>query len=289
MKKLSLSLATALQRLGEEKTLKGSSISDKRLIDALEENGIVRIQIINKRSRVIWLSDEKRLQTYLKEYYEINDLRAYIEIGQRGACSRSENAQASTNSKVYKTQVQSGLYIASCEELEISIDAQKTRLHTPSKSALFVHKSACLEIAEDILVVGVENFENLTMIQAQNALFDAKRKKVFIYRNAGMLDFVAQCRNDYLHFGDFDLAGVHIYLNEVVPRLPHERHRFFIPENIALLLRKGSSRDYFVHNRKYPGLCSKEVYLQTFIDLLHQTKRSLHQEFLIGRKEEARL
>ncbi|MBE0497722.1 MAG: hypothetical protein IBX43_00600 [Campylobacterales bacterium] len=286
MKKLSLSLAAALQRLAKEKRLKGSVISDKNLLDALEENGVVRVQITGKRSRVIWLSDERRLGTFLKEYYAINDLDLYINAAQKDERSRSENAQASSDSKVHKTQVQSGLYIASFEALDISIDAQKTRLQTPSKSALFVHKSAALEIAEDILLVGVENFENLTMIQAQKTLFDAKRKKLFIYRNAGMLDFVAQCRNDYLHFGDFDLAGVHIYLNEVVPRLSHERHRFFIPEGIAGLLKQGSSRDYFMHSRKYPGLNSEEPYLQSFIDLLHQAKRSLHQEFLIGLNEE---
>lgn len=287
MKKLSLSLAMALQRLAEEKTLKGSAISDKALLDALEEDGIVRVQITGRRSRVVWLSDEKRLGTFLKEYCAINDLGLYIKAAQKDERSRSENAQASSDSKVHRTQVQSGLYIASYQELEIRIEDEETRFFTPPKSTLFVHRSAALEIGDDVLIIGVENFENLTRIGEQRALFEEKRKKLFIYRNAAMLDFVAQNGNDYLHFGDFDLAGVHIYLNEIVPRLSHERHRFFIPENIASLLGQGSSKDYFMHSRKYPALRSKEPYLQAFIDLLHVSKRSLHQEFLIGCKEEA--
>ena len=147
--------------------------------------------------------------------------------------------------------------------------------------SLFIHKDAKIKLPKDITIVGVENFENLQNIQKQKYLFEAGQKKLFVYRNKYSRELLSQSFNEYLHFGDFDLAGINIFLNEVVPRLPHERHKFFIPTNIEDLLEKGSAGDYFLHHKKYPNLKTKMKYLQDLIDLIHKKKRSLHQEFLI--------
>lgn len=273
--------AKKLVKLVEEKSLNGSEFKHQGLLQELEEFGVVQVRVKGQRSKIHLLSKEK-LDILLYQRYNISDLDTYINVIDNKQRTRAEITHASGDSKDLKTEVQSGLYIASYEPIDIKINGQKTVLFTMDMSSFFVHKNASLGFGEDILIVGVENFENVTYIQKQKKLFDDGRQKMFVWRNEYARSFFSECKNDYLHFGDFDLAGVNIYLKEIIPRLPHDRCKFFIPRNMEKLLKSGNSEDYFKHVKRYPNLKSDKKYLQEFIDLLHKEKRSLHQEFLIG-------
>ena len=273
--------AKKLVKLVEEKSLNGSEFKHQELLQELEEFGVVQVRVRGQRSKIHLLSKEK-LDILLSRRYNTSDLNDYINVIDNKQRTRAEITHVSGDSKDLKTEVQSGLYIASYEPVDIKINGQKTVLLTTDMSSFFVHKNANLEFSKDVLVVGVENFENITYIQKQKNLFDDGRQKIFMWRNENARSFFGECKNDYLHFGDFDLAGVNIYLKEIVPRLPHGRCEFFIPLNMEKLLKSGNSEDYFKHARRYPNLKSDKKYLQEFIDLLHKEKRSLHQEFLIG-------
>ena len=277
---LSLSLAKKIFKLVQEKSISNSAFKNSEKLKELIDFGIVHLQVRGQKTKII-LSSKEKLDVYLQKIYGINNLEAYIDEGLNPKRSRASIAQVSADTKSFKTYVQAGLYLASFENIEIAVNDVKTSIYTPNMSSLFLHKNSKLRIAEDILVVGVENFENLTSITKQRRFFNDSRKMIFMYRNKYAREFLSKSFNDYLHFGDFDLAGINIYLNDIVPRLPHERCTFFIPENISELLKYGNSKDYFTHLKKYPNLKSKSKYLQDFIDLLHKHKRSLHQEYLI--------
>jgi len=277
--KLSLSLAKKLLKLVEDKRINSSEFKNQKKLQELLDDGIVYLQVKGQNTKII-LESEYRLDIYLKQY-GITNLEDYIYQGLNPSRSRASISQVSNDTKSFKTQVQAGLYLASYEPIEISVNDEKMILYTPHMSSLFLHKDARLDLEDDIVVVGVENFENLTSIIKQKDFFNDARKKVFMFRNKQALDFLSQSFNTYLHFGDFDLAGVNIFLNEMVPRLIHERYDFFLPENISELLDHGNSEDYFLQMKKYPNLKTKVKYLQDFIDLLHGKKRSLHQEYLI--------
>jgi len=278
--KLSLSLAKKLSKLREEKSINSSEFRNSDKLRELIEFGIVYLQVKGQKTKII-LSSQEKLDGYLQKLYGIQSLEAYITQALNPNRTRSALSQVSNDTKVFKTEVQAGLYLTSYEPIDICVNEETMSLYTPDTTSLFLHKNAKLKLADDVLIVGVENFENLTSISKQKSLFMDSRKKIFIYRNKYLREFLSKSFNDYLHYGDFDLAGVNIYINEIIPRLPHERHRYFIPENISELLDKGSSKDYFTHLNRYPKLRSKIRYIQEFIDLLHEKKRSLHQEFLI--------
>jgi len=278
--KLSLSLAKKLYKLSQEKSINNSEFKNASKLQEFVEFGIVELRIKGQKTKIALISQEK-LDTYLKHHWGINDLQAYINEGENPNRTRSSIAQESNNTKNFSTQVQAGIYIASYEPIELLIDDEKLLLQTPNMTSMFIHKHAKIKMAKDIVLVGVENFENLQSISKQKHLFEDAKKKLFIYRNKYSRELLSKSFNDYIHYGDFDLAGIHIFLTEVVPRLPHERHKFFIPENIEALLEKGNAQDYFTHNEKYPNLKTKSKYLQDLIDLIHKKKRSLHQEFLI--------
>ena len=53
-----------------------------------------------------------------------------------------------------------------------------------------------------------------------------------------MLEWISNLENEYIHFGDYDLAGVNIYLNKVLPRLSSKKYSMFIPNNIEQLIEK---------------------------------------------------
>ncbi|MDF1881508.1 hypothetical protein JHD50_09375 [Sulfurimonas sp. MAG313] len=276
-----LAYAKKLLELVDKKTLNGSAFKNKKLLNELKDFGIVHIVYKGQRSKINLLCESK-LNILLEENYDIGSLQSYIQVSENKNRTRADISEVSGGSKSLSTQVQAGLYLAAYEGINIKIDGQKTVLYTTDKSSFFVHDNAQLEFSDDILIVGVENFENITYIQKQKKLFNDGRKKIFVWRNKYARKFIENCVNEYLHYGDFDLAGINIFLNEIVPRLRHEKYKFFIPENIKDLLTHGNSNDYFMHNHKYPNLRAKERYLQDFIDLIHKKKRSLHQEYLIN-------
>jgi len=284
--KISLSLAKKIAKLVEEKSINNSEFKNSKTLKELIEYGIVHLQVKGQKTKILLLSLSK-LELYLFKIYGIKSLEDFLNEAENPLKSRARISQVSSDTKMLKTDVQAGMYLASYETVDIEINAEIYSLYTPNMSTFFLHKNAKLKLSKDILVVGVENFENVSSIALQAYLFNDSRKKVFIYRNKYFREFLSRSFNDYLHFGDFDLAGLNIYLNEVVPRLTHERHKFFIPDNISELLDSGNAEDYFLHLKKFPNLSSKSKYLEDFISLLHEKKRSLHQEFLIKHKEKS--
>lgn len=272
--------AKKLVKLVEEKSLNGSEFKNQRLLQELEEFGVVSVSVKRHKTK-IYLQSKDKLDILLANQYDIPDLNKYIDVIENKNRTRGEVVSVTGDSKNLKTEVQSGLYIASYEKIKIKVNSQDMMLFTTDMSSFFVHKNAKLEFSKDVLVVGVENFENILYIQKQKKLFDDGRQKIFVWRNEHARKFLSECVNDYLHFGDLDLAGINIYINEIIPRIPHNRYEFYIPQKVLELLKRGNSEDYFTHLKKYPNLKSDEKYLQDFIDLLHRVKRSLHQEFLI--------
>lgn len=57
--------------------------------------------------------------------------------------------------------------------------------------------------------------------------------------------------NQYVHFGDFDLAGIHIFLTEFQKHLG-TRASFLIPQDIELRIKHGSAERY---NDQYQKFC----------------------------------
>ncbi|GHT75088.1 hypothetical protein AGMMS50262_09440 [Bacteroidia bacterium] len=87
--------------------------------------------------------------------------------------------------------------------------------------------------------------------------------------------------NKYLHFGDFDFAGIGIYLNEYKKHLGNKAS-FFIPENIEQILEIYGNKELY-NNQKinFNEENLTEENLKQLIPLIHKYKKGLEQEIFI--------
>ena len=87
--------------------------------------------------------------------------------------------------------------------------------------------------------------------------------------------------NHYLHFGDFDIAGIGIYINEFKKYLK-TKASFFIPENIEDMIAKfGNKSRYNLQKINFDITTINEPKVETLLQLIHQNKKGLDQEIFI--------
>ena len=152
-------------------------------------------------------------------------------------------------------------------------------------------------IPADVLVVGVENMENFRKVSLQRHLFEGYGAPIlFVSRYPQSGDLVAWLKsipNRYLHFGDFDLAGISIFLTEF--RIPIDgtpdsggRTEFFIPDGIENLLAKGSPERYQDQIERFQtqverllSLAPHDTQLHRLVSLIHTHRRGYDQEGLL--------
>ena len=106
-------------------------------------------------------------------------------------------------------------------QMDAMLNGKAFRLQPMEGSSVFINQPDHFEISEDVIVGGMENAENFMQIRLQRWLFDALfpgKQLLFVCRypqeNLEKLrSWLLRIPNRYVHFGDFDLAGGHIYLS----------------------------------------------------------------------------
>ncbi len=138
-------------------------------------------------------------------------------------------------------------------------------------------------IPHDVIVVGIENMENFRMIRQQQALFErtiGSDRLLFVSRypqSTDLRSWLLSIPNRYIHFGDFDLAGIHIFLTEFHACLG-ERSSFFIPTDIEQRLANGSIERYNDQYHKFKNITTNIPALQNLIDTINNYHRCYDQE-----------
>ena len=138
-------------------------------------------------------------------------------------------------------------------------------------------------IPEDVVVVGIENMENFRLIRRQRTLFEqsiGSERLLFVSRypqSTDLASWLQHIPNRYVHFGDFDLAGIHIFLTEFHIHLS-ERSSFLVPEDIEARLSHGSRERYDSQYRHFRHLHCDNPSLQRLIDLINKYHRCYDQE-----------
>ena len=137
-----------------------------------------------------------------------------------------------------------------------------------------------------ITIVGIENPENFRHIEKQQYLFQHIRP-LFVSRypqnqSKDLIKWLQSIPNKYLHFGDFDFAGIGIYLNEFKKYLG-DKAEFFIPENIEDLIKNfGNKNCYDIQKINFNVKDIYEKKLLELIEMIHRNKKGLEQEVLCG-------
>ena len=129
--------------------------------------------------------------------------------------------------------------------------------------------------------------ENFRMIRQQRALFErtiGPGRLLFVSRypqSSDLRSWLQAIPNEYIHFGDFDLAGIHIFLTEFHAYLG-ERSSFFIPSDIEQKLANGSLERYNAQYLKFKYLTTDIPLLQHLIDTINTYHRCYDQEGYIN-------
>lgn len=223
------------------------------------------------------------LENHLKNHYGINDLKAYANINEN--TTRSEATKIASNSKITNKKVFQGLWFNAFQDIPATLNREIINLKPTKGSVSFFTDFEQLELDKDIIIVGVENAENFMNIAFQQYLFDDNKRYLFTFRDTkqsnALKTWLLNIENNYLHFGDFDLAGVAIFENEFQYFL-QERASFFIPNNLEQLFNDfGNSDLYNKQFAEYPNLKGNTIKTKQLLELIHKTQKGVEQEVLI--------
>lgn len=282
---MNLSIAKTLQKLVSLSEINGNEFKNKNFLNKLVEEKILYVKQIGKTQTKITLLDYEALDNYLGNEYNIKDLDYYIKVMSQKQSQRSEIVKASGDTKTKQAATQTGLYISGYDTVTVKINDDDFDINTiPNGTSLFIHQNTKIMINEDILIVGVENVENLLQIKKQKHLFDSfVKNKLFLLLNPTMLNIIGTLKNEYLHFGDFDLAGISIYETKIKAKTKHSN--FFIPKNIEKFLQKGNKKLYLKQYDKYKMVKSDDKKIQELITKIHFYQKGVEQEIFIDKED----
>ena len=271
-----MAISTAIQALIAGEQVAGSKLSSK-LIDELMAEGL--LSVVTRGSRKSYRArDIEALKRFLidkDESYRMLDINA--------SDSRASMAAETGNSKLVKVRSCPGFPVNTFEPITCKLNAIDIVINPVEGSFLFITDWKVFSIPEDVVVVGVENMENFRMIRQQRALFESeigKHRFLFVSRypqSTDLRSWLQSIPNRYVHFGDFDLAGIHIFLTEFHQYLG-DRSSFFIPSDIEKRLAKGSHDRYNEQYEKYHKLHCDINKIQNLIDLINKYHRGYDQE-----------
>lgn len=281
--KLTLKIAKVLAQLINGETIPASAAKSK-LIDILISENILFCKGKHKKS--LQLKNESGLQTFLYNQLQINDLDNYISALENENSTRAELVKITTDSKNSKERAFKGFLVNSYNQIKAQLNNQTITINPTSGSFIFIYDYETFKIPEDITIVGVENAKNFRHIQEQKYLFqDINPLFISRYPQSQSKDFIkwmTSIPNDYLHFGDFDISGIGIYLNEYKKHLS-QKATFFIPKNIKNILRENGNRERFNKqklNFKIDNI--EEPQIIVLLELIQSERKGLDQEYYIG-------
>jgi hypothetical protein len=244
--------------------------------------------ISTHRSRKsIYAPNTEALQTFLQQRFE--ELRGIDwdsdDLGT--ATSRSELAAYSGNSKTKEIRSSPGFMVNSYDSISAKLNGKDIVIAPEEGIMIFVADWENFEIPREVLVVGIENMENFRRIREQRYLFPNDRPLLFVSRypqSTDLRNWLQLILNDYLHFGDFDLAGMHIYEKEFYKYLG-ERASFFIPQDIKTRLSHGSVTRYNKQYQQFKNYTPADKRLLSLYKMIKLYHRCYDQEGYIDKKD----
>ena len=261
--------------------LAGVKIASSRIPKALHETllseGLITVTVHGSRKSVRAL-DAGRLKQFLID----NDEKFRI-LDVEGKTSRAEQASSTGNSKLVSVRSCPGFPVNTYEPIECELNGETFVIHPANGSFTFICDWQSFSVPEDVIVVGIENMENFRLVQRQKYLFEeclGGNKLLFVSRypqSTDLREWLKSIPNRYVHFGDFDLAGIKIFQTEF-ERHVGERASFMIPSDIEDRIKNGSSKRYDDQFSHSGNISSKDPGVQALIDIINKYRKGYDQE-----------
>ena len=289
-----MAISASIQALLAGEQVAGSRLNSK-LLDELSAEGL--LLVIPRGSRKSYRArDMEALKRFL-----IDKDESFRIIEANASDSRATMAAETGNSKLVMVRSCPGFPVNSYERVECFLGGDSFPVNPQEGSFLFVSDWKKFTIPEDVVVIGVENMENFRMIRRQRRFFEEylhthglSDKVLFVSRYPQSTDlrrwlsrypqstdlrrWLCTIPNHYLHFGDFDLAGINIFLFEFQQYLGKERSSYLIPTDIESRLKSGSRKRYDEQYYRFKDIKSDACELQQLIDLIHHERKTYDQE-----------
>ena len=271
-----MAISASVQALMAGEQVAGSKLSSN-LIDELMAEGL--LSVVTRGSRKSYRArDIEALKRFL-----IDKDESYRMLEVNASGSRASLAIDTGNSKLMNVRSCPGFPINSYEPIECRLNCEPFMVNPQEGCFLFVTDWKTFMIPEDVIVVGIENMENFRKIRQQRKMFESElgvHQFLFVSRypqSTDLCSWLLRITNRYVHFGDFDLAGINIFLTEFYQYLG-DRSSYLIPSDIELRLEKGSSTRYNEQYEKYHHIHCDNSKIQFLIDLINKYHRGYDQE-----------
>lgn len=204
--------------------------------------------------------------------------------------TRAAQVQMLGDSKAIAVRSCPGFPVNVIAPLSVRLGERKLLLCPCSGSFLYISDFLDLWIPRDAIVVGVENMENFRLPERQTEVWNQIRDQ---YGDGGvppvllvsrypqskdLITWLLAVPNLYVHFGDFDLAGIHIYLTEFYRHLG-DRASFYVPDDIEVRLESSGSRErYNTQFQRFGKMEVTDTRVLPLIQLIHRYQRGYDQE-----------
>lgn len=278
MIQLPKSILEQLLRLSKGESVPSSAFKGGIVTEMLDNDVIV--PIVHGRRKTYKAVSPTVLTDFLASNYEINDIEAYASLQNGPSPSRSLQVAALGNSKAVRRRTMRGFMVNTYEPVRALYKGKTIEIHPYDGMFTFIYDYYALALTADVTIVGIENCENFRWVSRQRELFRHLDKVLFVCRypqSGDLVRWLQKIPNRYIHFGDFDLAGVFIYQNEFYNRLG-ERASFFVPKDIEERLKIGSRERYDAQIKKYSHMKITDERIRPVVDLIKKHRRGYDQE-----------
>jgi hypothetical protein len=281
---LPLRIANQLARLSNGEKIPGSMLKHPA-IEEMIDNGVLRRQLIGRSRSVICLHNKALLDIFLKNHFGINNLEQYVYALTQTEISRQDAIIASSDSKVRAIRTFRGFPLNCLYPVNCMMKNEPIIINPMEGAFLFIHDYENLVPDPEVTIVGVENSENFVHLKKQKNLFD-NIHPLFVSRypqSKDLIRWLTMIPNNYLHFGDLDIAGLNIYFSEFKKHLG-DKAGFFLPQNAESLFIKFGNRALYDNQSACFDIdqAEKEVNTRILISLINKYKKGVEQEILIG-------
>jgi len=276
---LSISIAENLIAMRNGEKIPFSKVKHS-VIETMIDNGILKKQILGRSKALVYLTDKNKLEAYLKNHFGIQSLEDYVEGLKRTDLTRAEAVDVSSNSKLKSIRAFKGFLVNCFQPIECKLNGKQLIIQPKEGTFNFIYDYENFCPNNEITIVGIENPTNFRYIERQRNLFD-NIQPLFVSRYPQTKDLVRWLQtipNNYLHFGDFDFAGLNIYINEFKKYL-QDKATLFLPGDIENLLdSKGNRDNYNKQTILFDRNEIKEENVLSLLRLIEKYKKGLEQE-----------
>ena len=280
-----MAISASLQALMAGEPVAGSKLSSRLLDELMAEDLLL---VITRGSRKSYRArDTEVLKRFLMDRDE-----SFRILEANVSDSRASMAAETGNSKLVTVRSCPGFPVNSYDPVGCFLAGEPFVVNPQEGTFLFVSDWDKFAIPEDVVVIGIENMENFRMIRRQRRFFEEylhthglSDKVLFVSRYPQSTDlrrWLCTIPNHYLHFGDFDLAGINIFLKEFHQYMDKDRSSYLIPADIESRLKSGSRKRYDEQYDRFKDISSDLPELQHLISLIHHEGKAYDQEGYIS-------